>query len=208
MWRDLLNEKMEELMKVTDVDVEMEVNEFNYLELIALAELLVSSGVEKVYSPVFKNGTVNYEEGLRIPKWRFKRLRGGRNVIVNVMPYLVDAPQKLSVWFQSPHPQGGVPDLMVSIGWNVSLSEDVIAFGEPAWEIISQGNAVELRGLWWKPDLVIEVKKSARETRLYPAKRRLMVALFKREIRGWEVIGFETFSKRANQILIELLYAY
>ncbi|ALU12218.1 hypothetical protein EYM_01530 [Ignicoccus islandicus DSM 13165] len=195
-------------MKITKVEVEMEVNSSNYLELVVLSDLITSLNVTKVYSPKVIGTELKYVEGLFVPKWRSKRLEGTREVIGSVLPFLIEGDVKASLWFQSPHPQGGVPDVMMSFGWEVSVSDNIVNFAEPAWRIERIGRSVRLEGLWWKPDLVIEVKRTPKRARTYPARKRLMVSLVEGEVTGWEVVELRSLREVIRKFIHELAHVY
>ena len=45
-----------------------------------------------------------------------------------------------------------------------------MSFSSPAWRLIKKGRLWRALGLPWKPDLVVEVKRSFKEVKPYPAK--------------------------------------
>jgi len=144
------------------------------LELKALAKVLRALKAEEVLTLRLTEEGIEREEGLIISPWRKKSLEGSlESISYATMPFLVN--KRYLLWFQSYHPWGGVPDIMLSFNGTVRLEDHVLSFSEPAWKLTRRGRLWKATGLDWKPDLVIEVKRSYKKSKRYPARRSLVV---------------------------------
>ncbi len=193
-----INERIEEaysdVLKKIDVMVFGEFEGPRELEILTLLEVLRALKAERVVT------TATGEEGLIVPAWTWKSLEGDIETIRwTIMPYLVKGEIDVLLWFQSPHPKGGVPDIMISAP-PLSVEGNTFKFsGEPAWKIENW----KLIGLDWEPCLVIEVKRKARKTKPYPAKKRIMVSEVLEEVSGWKVLNLKGLR---NSLLDELKF--
>ncbi len=180
--REEVEEAYAELFQKVDVLVFGEFEGPRELELKALFEVLRALEVEKVIT------TATGEEALIVPAWTWKSLEGDiEKMKWAVMPYLVKGKVEALVWFQSPHPKGGVPDIMLSPPPYAFDGKTFAFSGKPAWRI--EGSS--LRPLDWEPCLVVEVKRRAREAKPYPAKVRIMVSEEVKEVKGWKVVDLK-----------------
>jgi len=158
------------------------------LELVALAEVLDRTGAKEALTPWWGKGIV-------VPAWRWK-VKDWRMLLV---PYEIRGDFEYLLWFQSPHPDGGVPDLMISKPpWK--LEGDVLHFsGVPAWRL-------PRRPLSWRPEIVIEVKKRGRQCNKYAADVRIMVSEEVVEVEGWETVEPRELGRRVREVLEERGY--
>ncbi|ABU82214.1 hypothetical protein [Ignicoccus hospitalis] len=154
------------------------------LELRALLEVLEGVGTRRVRTPWAG-------EGLVIPPWRKRR-----DWRTKLLPYEVEGDFELLLWFQSPHPCGGVPDIMISPPpWE--LKGGVLKFsGSPAWRLPQEP-------LGWRPEVVVEVKRRPKSCKKYLAPVRIMAVQEPGEAEGWEVVRLGELGRRVREVLEE-----
>jgi len=158
------------------------------LELRALLEVLEGVRAREVRTPWAG-------EGLVVPAWRWRR----EDWRMRLLPYEVKGDFELLLWFQSPHPRGGVPDIMISKP-PLEVKGGVVYFsGEPAWRVSGEPLA-------WTPEIVVEVKRRARPCEKYEAEVRIMACEEPGEVEGWEVVELKELGKRIREILEERGY--
>ena len=157
------------------------------LELKALMEVLEGVNARRVETPWFG-------EGLVIPPWRKRR-----DWRTKLLPYHVVGDFEILLWFQSPHPEGGVPDIMISKPpWELR-GETLFFSGEPAWRLPEEP-------LGWRPEIVVEVKRRARPCNKYSAQLKVMAVEEPGEVEGWEVVKVEELGKFIRKLLEERGY--
>ena len=172
----------EDVLQKMDVLVFGEFEGPRELELVTLLEVLRALEVEEVIT------TATGDRALIIPAWTWKSLEGElERMKWAVMPYLLKGKVETLLWFQSPHPKGGVPDIMVSPPPYAFDGKTFVFSGKPAWML--EGS--RLRPLDWEPCLVIEVKRKARSAKPYPARVRIMVSEEVKEVKGWKVVDLK-----------------
>ncbi len=181
-----LEERYRDVVKRVDLLVAASFEGARELELEALLQVLRGLGVRKARTLKLTERGVEAEEGIVIPPWRRKSLEGSLEEVSNaIMPIEVNG---WLLWFQSYHPSGGSPDIMISFNDEVSWDGEVLSFGSPAWEVRREGSTFKAKGLDWEPDLLIEVKRSVKAARRYPAKVRVMACVnCKGALEGWVV---------------------
>ncbi len=151
--------------KITNaVEKELEV-------LFRIIDSLANQKVETVrYS---KNKLVRFE-GIVIDKWSSKGLEGYESIINSVLPIIVD--EEYGIWYQSFHPWGGVPDIMIDVG-KLELKNNKIYFnGKVVWHISRKGRMVKLIPGDWYPKVIIEVKSGrCKRVRNYVADKKILI---------------------------------
>ena len=158
------------------------------LELRALMEVLEGAGARSVRTPWAG-------EGLVVPAWRWKR----EDWRMLLLPYEVKGDFDFLLWFQSPHPKGGVPDIMISKPPYELKGRTLFFSGRPAWRLPREP-------LSWRPEIVIEVKRRAKPCRKYEAEVRVMASEEVAEVEGWEVVEVRELGRRVRELLEERGY--
>ncbi len=183
--REEIEELYKDVLEKIDVMVFGEFEGTRELEIVTLLEVLRGLEVEEVIT------LATGDKGLIVPAWRWKSLEGDVEAIKwALMPYLVKGKLEVLLWFQSPHPKGGVPDIMLSKP-PATLKGNTFFFSEKAAWVLKGSKAIPMD---WEPCMVIEVKRSARQAKPYPAKSRIMVAEEVRDVPGWKVMSIEDLS--------------
>ncbi len=170
-----------EVVKRIDIMVFGEFEGPRSLELKALLEVLEGANARRVRA-------LWGEEGLVIPAWTWRR-----DWRLKLLPYLVEGDFEFLLWFQSPHPEGGVPDIMISKP-PVELRGEVLYFsGKPAWKLPE-------KPLSWRPEVVIEVKRRPRPCK-YTADVKIMAVEEVEELEGWKVVEVEELGRAVREVL-------
>ncbi|UXD22736.1 hypothetical protein IPA_07795 [Ignicoccus pacificus DSM 13166] len=173
-----LEREYEDLLEKLDVLVLGSFEGPRILELRALMELLKGMRVRKVKTLKLEENGISEEEGMVIPSWRSKGLEGSLEKLSNaLMPYYVEGERSFLLWFQGYHPMGGVPDIMISFDTSISFDGKTLSFSLPAWRLSRKGRLWKAEGLFWFPDVVIEVKRGKVKARSYKARKRILVNL-------------------------------
>ncbi len=161
-------------LNLSNVEVRCKITDSVLKELEVLLTIIGSVAKKGVKTLRMRRGKLIEVKGIIIDKWSSKRLEGGEDVVNSVLPLIVD--NEISVWYQSFHPWGGVPDIMIERGVPEIEDNKIVINGKVMWRIEKIGLRYRLRPGLWYPKVVIEVK-SGRCVRIrdYVAEKKILV---------------------------------
>lgn len=164
-----------------NIEVRCEITDFTERELEVLFRVIGGLMKRDVRTVRYVEGKLVKASGIIVDKWSSKKLEGDESVINAVLPIVVD--NEYSIWYQSFHPWGGVPDIMIDVGEPQIYNDRIYFNGKVAWYIARRGKMVNLIPGEWYPKVVIEVKSGkCRRVRNYVAERKILIGC---EQEGW-----------------------